>query len=116
MSEWIKQEEFLKKPKEFCNGHANIQRSGCKTTGDIYIRVMTEKYKDLPEKELKEKVVHVVETIAKATGEPPVLDPTVPLWIQAEFCENMLDFELHPPCGCKPDPKFLEGDNGGKQT
>lgn len=114
MGEWQTEEEFLKLADITENGKMSIQRSGCHKTGVAYVRILTGCLKDLPAGQLQAKIDNVSRMMVVATGREPMLDPHEPLWIQAEFLENLLDFERNPPCGCAPTPEFVakESANG----
>jgi hypothetical protein len=75
------------------------QQSVCATTGDAYVRPITGRFKHLPEEKLKRMVDDLMQVFVRA-GHSPVMDPGQPLWMQAEFLDNMLEFEIDPPCGC----------------
>jgi hypothetical protein len=89
-------------------GAPGFQQSACQTTGDVYVRPMDGRYRDVPESVLRGMIDDMLQVFVRA-GYPPVLDPRMPLWRQAEFLDNMLDFELHPPCGCESELKHVIG-------
>ena len=92
--------------REFEKGRVgpNIQRSGCKATGEMFVRSITGRFRNEPEEKLRQMVDELCQVFIRA-GHPPVLDPREPLWAQAEFLDNMLEFELNPPCGCPSELK-----------
>ena len=100
---WMTLEEFR---REYEQGRVGpeCQSSGCKTTGEVYVRPITGRFKHKSEEELRRIVDDICQVFIRA-GHPPVLDPKVPLWSQAEFLDNMLEFEMNPPCGCESEIK-----------
>ena len=100
---WMTWEEFR---REYEQGRVGpeFQRSGCQTTGEVYVRPMTGRFKNKSEEELRQMVDDLCQVFIRA-GHPPVLDPKAPLWTQAEFLDNMLEFEMNPPCGCDSEIK-----------
>jgi hypothetical protein len=100
---WMTWEVFC---REYEKGRVgpNIQKSGCKQTGEVYVRPVTGRFRNQPEEKLQRMVEELCQIFA-ATGQPPAMDTDEPLWMQAEFLDNMLDFELNPPCGCPSELK-----------
>jgi len=93
-------EEFLDEdPKHW---KCALQKSACEVTGEVFVRPITGRFKDIPEERVQQKVEEI-RLIFKNAGHPLSLNPCQPLWIQAEYLENILDFELNPPCGCSSD-------------
>jgi hypothetical protein len=79
-----------------------VQQSCCEVTGEVFVRPITGRFKGLSGEQLTEKVDELVQVFVRA-GFPPVMDPGQPLWMQAEFLDNLMDFELNPPCGCESE-------------
>ena len=98
---WITFAEFREQYNQGKVG-PEFQQSGCQTTGEVYVRPITGRFKDKSEEELRKMVDKLVAIFVKA-GHPPVLDKSAPLWTQAEFLDNMLEFETNPPCGCESE-------------
>jgi hypothetical protein len=100
---WMTWDEFR---REYERGRVGpeFQRSGCQTTGEVYVRPITGRFKNKSKEELRQMVDDICQIFVRA-GHPPVLDPSQPLWSQAEFLDNMLEFEMNPPCGCDSEIK-----------
>lgn len=79
-----------------------VQQSCCKVSGEVFVRAITGRFKDLPSGQLAKMVDELLQVFVRA-GYPPELDPGQPLWMQAEFLDNLMEFELDPPCGCESE-------------
>ena len=74
----------------------------CLAHGEVYRRDLTGRFKGESEEHLQERKVEL-ERQWKLLTDTPVSDgSSLPLHIQVEYLETILDFELHPPCGCTP--------------
>jgi hypothetical protein len=102
-AKWMTMDEFRRKYEQGRVG-PKFQRSGCQTTGEMFVRPITGRFKNKSEEELRQIVDDICQIFIRA-GHPPVLDPEAPLWTQAEFLDNMLEFEMNPPCGCESEIK-----------
>lgn len=100
---WMTFDEFRRQYEQGRVG-PEFQQSGCQTTGEVYVRPITGRFKNKSEEELRQMVDDLCQVFIRA-GHPPVLDPSQPLWSQAEFLDNMLEFEMNPPCGCDSEIK-----------
>ncbi len=100
---WMTWDEFR---REYENARVapDVQQSGCRATGEVYFRPITGRFKRKPEEELRQIVEDLLQVFVRA-GHPPMMDPRTPLWLQAEFLDNMLEFEMNPPCGCPSELK-----------
>ncbi len=76
-----------------------MQRTACPDTGQSFAKPFEGHYRHLSEDELKERLETVEEFIRQMGGFTPP-DMGQPLWLRVEFLENVIDFELNPPCGC----------------
>ena len=94
---WTKLEDFLAQDQE--NWSCALQKSACEVTGEIFVRKITGRYQDVPKDQLQQ-IVDETRQLFQDNEELPMIDKTQPLWVQAEFLENILDFETTPPCGC----------------
>ena len=102
-AKWMTMDEFRRQHEQGRVG-PEFHSSGCQKTGEMFVRPLTGRLKDKSEEELKRIVDDICQVFIRA-GHPPVLGSTTPLWIQAEFLENMLEFEMNPPCGCESEIK-----------
>jgi len=100
---WMTMAEFRRQYEQGQVG-PEFQQSGCQTTGEVFVRPITGRFKNKSEEELRRIVDDICQVFIRA-GHPPVLDPNQPLWSQAEFLDNMLEFEMNPPCGCESEIK-----------
>ena len=82
-----------------------LQKSTCPVTKEVFVKLIVGKHKDTPVKEIKIIISELREIFRKANHHV-YTSCEQPLWMKAEYLENVLDFELHPPCGCAPLPKF----------
>ena len=71
----------------------------CPETGQTFVRRFTGKYKGLPDGTLQEVLAELDARIHELAIDVNV-PPGTPAWIQAEYLEHVLNFELDPPCGC----------------
>jgi len=76
-----------------------MQQSCCAVTGEIFVKLLDGRFKGLPDEQLREIIARIQKIFASAGGMVGT-NPTLPLWLQAEYLDNALDFELDPPCGC----------------
>ena len=82
------------------NGRATeLHKSSCAKTGEIYVRPITGRFRGMSNSQLLKIIAGIKMTIFKAGGMVGT-DETQPLWQQAEYLDNIMDFELNPPCGC----------------
>lgn len=79
-----------------------MQRSVCPDTGEAFIKPFDGRYRDLSDEEQEECLKVMREMVDTLSGRSIPDNEFVPVWVQAEFLENVVDFELHPPCGCEP--------------
>ena len=79
-----------------------VQQSSCGVHNKVFIRPITGKYKNIPTNEFVPKMVRIMELFA-SHGAAIHLDDTMKIWEQAEFVENLYEFEKDPPCGCAPN-------------
>ncbi|MBW1809968.1 MAG: hypothetical protein JRJ19_16975 [Deltaproteobacteria bacterium] len=82
-----------------------VQQSACEVSGEVFVKPITGHYKDQPEDKLRQMVAEIKD-VFDSFGVPAIVSPGMPLWLQAEFLSNLLDFEMEPPCGC---PSSLKG-------
>lgn len=100
---WMSWDEF-RREYEKDRKKPDVQQSGCRVTGEVYLRPITGRFKDRSEEELQRMVDDLLQVFIRA-GHPPEMDARTPLWLQAEFLDNMLEFEMNPPCGCESEIK-----------
>ena len=79
---------------------AALQKSCCGETGEVFVKPFDGRYQTLSDDDLR-KMIGKIESIFARAGVQVGISPEVPLWMQAEYLENTLDFEIDPPCGCK---------------
>ena len=60
---------------------------------------MDERFRGLPRRELKARLAETQQILSAMGGLVP-LDPSLPIHQRLEFLDNVLDFEISPPCGC----------------
>lgn len=96
-SAWMSEAEFDRRKGEL--GQAQVHMSACYTRGELYMRVVDDRFRGLPRQELKARLAETRETLAALGGSIPV-DRSLPLYQQLEFLDNVLDFEVSQPCGC----------------
>jgi 2'-5' RNA ligase len=97
-SGWMTLEGFSMNPGQGSLDQA-VQQSACEVSGEVFVKPITGHYKDQPEETLRQMVAEIKE-VFDSFGVPAVVSPGMPLWLQAEFLSNLLDFEMQPPCGC----------------
>ncbi len=85
-----------------------MQQCGCPDTGETYVRPFEQRYLGWPEHTLLQLREELLQQLAELNGgEEPPLMMRGPLWLEVEFVENVLNFELRPPCGCQPKVAVL---------
>lgn len=83
-------------------------QSGCLVHGGFYYKDLTGCFAGEPEETLQERKVELEREWLLLTGSPPPNGSRQPIHVQVEYLGAILDFELHPPCGCDP-PGIPEG-------
>ena len=76
-----------------------IHICGCPVTGEFFARPIEGRYRQLDDAELKERLKELKEIITDMGGSVSKM-PGSSLWWQAEWLENIIEFDLEPPCGC----------------
>jgi hypothetical protein len=79
---------------------AAVQKSCCGETGEVFVKPFDGRYRGLSDDDLRKMIGKIESIFAKAGVQMRTLSE-VPLWMQAEYLKNTLDFEIDPPCGCK---------------
>ena len=79
-----------------------VQQSSCDQTGEMFIRPIEGRYQNLSDDDLH-LIIGKIEGIFERAGVPMHTSSRMPLWMRAEYLENMLDFEMNPPCGCESE-------------
>jgi len=92
-----------------------MQQSSCPTTAESFVKPFEGRYRNLTEGEQRE-CLEVMQAGIRALGGRIPPDMGQPLWLQAEFLENVINFELHPPCGCKPERRKPCKSNAARST
>jgi len=98
---WMVLESYLLRP-EVAPGQA-MHTCGCPETGETYVKPYDGRYRHLSEAEQRSRLAELERAIRDLGGSAGPALRAEPLWMQLEFLENVLDFELNPPCGC-PGP------------
>ena len=96
-SAWMSEAEYDRRRGEL--GSAQVHMTACHTRGELFMRLVDDRFRGLPRRELKVRLAEIRETLAAMGGTIPV-DRTRPLHQQLEFLDNVLDFEVSQPCGC----------------
>lgn len=81
-----------------------MQTCGCPDSGEIYSKPFQGLYRDWSEPALRERIAQAQDFIRQMGGTCGFAT-NIPTWLQLEMLENIIDFELNPPCGCKPGQK-----------
>ena len=105
--QWTSLESFTAQVGSGEGGGA-VQQSSCQTSGDVFIRPITGRFKGLPAKRLRKMYDELLEAFSQA-GHRPTMDTSQPMWMKVEFLDNMMDFELNPPCGCESELRRRTG-------
>lgn len=71
----------------------------CTVTGQTYVRRYDGRFRHLPQEQLQ-RIVAEMERIVRRSGGMVGFGGGIPLWWHAEMLDNILDFDLHSPCGC----------------
>jgi hypothetical protein len=77
-----------------------LQVSRCPDRGETFVKPIEGRYRDRAEAELVERVAAAERRLEGMGSDPSAQVRETPLWLRLEFLQNVIDFELHPPCGC----------------
>lgn len=77
-----------------------LHSCGCPETGETYVKPYDGRYRHLSDAQQRARLAELERTFSKLGGQMGPGLRGEPLWLQLEFLENILDFELNPPCGC----------------
>jgi hypothetical protein len=86
-----------------------VQASQCGVSGEVFVKAIVGRHRHRNEEELTQRLVRLQVMIQQIGGDPPHMPVTTPLWYQAEFLENLIEFDLNPPCGCAPATVLAQG-------
>lgn len=78
-----------------------VQMSTCPKTGVTWVKPLVGRHEGEDEEALRERFALLTE-MTQLLGKGPSFFGGGPLAFQVEFLENVLEFELRPPCGCPP--------------
>ncbi len=76
-----------------------VASASCPETGEVFVKPLTGRYRKLPEAELRRRRDEL-EGFLKRLGPFERLFQSGPLWMQVEHLEDIIEFEMEPPCGC----------------
>jgi len=77
------------------------QLSQCRATGETWVKPIVGRYRNRTEEELEKRLAILTDLALSLGGAEPFFADG-PTWFHVEFFENVLEFELRPPCGCPP--------------
>ena len=77
-----------------------MQTNLCPERGEIFIKPIEGRHRGRAEAELIELVAAAEQRLREMGAGPTCEVQSTPLWLRLEFLHNVIDFELHPPCGC----------------
>ena len=80
-----------------------LHACGCPESGETYVKPYDGRHRHLGQAEQRARLAELEKIFRDLGGVSGPSLPGRPLWLQLEFLENVLDFELNPPCGC-PGP------------
>ena len=98
---WMSLESFSTK-EESGEGGIAMQQSSCQVSGEVFVRPITGRFRGLPVKQLRKMFDEMLGAFSRV-GHTPIMETSQPMWMKVEFLDNMMDFELNPPCGCKSE-------------
>lgn len=78
-----------------------LQASRCPHKGEVLFKPIEGRYRGCSERQLAQQVAEAEARLAELGAGAKVTTRESPLWLQLEFLENVIGFELDPPCGCE---------------
>ena len=93
-----------------------MQQCGCPDSGETYTKPFEHKYMAWPKHNLLQLREELFAQLTELNGGvEPLIMVRGPLWLEVEFIENILSFELRPPRGCAPKVALMgEGRRGSE--
>jgi hypothetical protein len=74
----------------------------CDQTFEPFVRFLVGRHRGKPEIKLLMLLRDQLQLAESLGCLPPMPDPSTPLWATVEIIENIVEFNLVPPCGCVP--------------
>lgn len=99
-SSWMTLQEYDSRLGELED--REVQMNICERTAEPYIKLLDGRHRDRPPGELAVRIRSQLRLADSLSCLPPPPDATVSLPLALEILENVIDFNLHPPCGCVP--------------
>ncbi len=96
-SQWMTQDAFDNDPR-----YARVKEAHyttCAETGQVFVKPFDGRFRHLSRKELNSKIHELQGALIQAGGIPAV-PARAPRWMELEFLDNILEFEIAKPCGC----------------
>ncbi len=100
---WILEDEYDNLPDSI--RRKDWQMCRCPKSGKFWYKRIVGRYRDLDDAELRprrDQVAAYYESLPNREGPAVRVGDDGPLWSELEFIENVMEFELRPPCGCEP--------------
>ena len=95
MSTWKREEELTEEERL-----GVLHLCPCLHTGQVFAKPITGAYAKEPTSEVELRLGVLIHQLLSIGV--PMLDLDMELIYKVEFLENLLEFELDPPCGCPP--------------
>jgi len=91
------------KLKEGVGARMAVQQCMCPEHGEMFTRPFDHRYRMVSEADLEHmRTATMLRLTELNDGIEPFIELNGPMWLEVEFIENVLIFELRPPCGCRP--------------
>jgi hypothetical protein len=100
---WILEDEYDNLPDSI--RRKDWQMCRCPKSGKFWYKRIVGRYRELDDAELRprrDQVAAYYESLPNREGPAVRVGDDGPQWYELEFIENVMEFELRPPCGCEP--------------
>jgi hypothetical protein len=95
---WMTLDEARLAPGADLNQVAHV--TSCPASDEIYVKPLDGRYRDLPPAEQQQLRSQFENSLRRLGGTVIMGGGAFPLWKQLEYLENVIDYEVDPPCGC----------------
>lgn len=95
---WMTLDEVRLAPGADLNQVAHV--TSCPASDEVYVKPLDGRYRDLPPAEQQQLRTQLENSLRRLGGTVIMGSNVFPLWKQLEYLENVIDYEVDPPCGC----------------
>ncbi len=95
---WMTLDEVRLAPGADLNQLAHV--TSCPKTDEVYVKPLDGRYQGLAPAEQQQLRTELENNLRRLGGTVMIDSGAWPLWKQLEYLENVIDYEVDPPCGC----------------